>query len=283
MIENFSPDIVLCSGWGNKFYLELMDIIPASVKKVVCFDNKWKSSLKQNILVLISRFYLLKKFKYAWVPGNPQKNYALKLGFKRENIFTGLYPADSNYFIKIGQKKLESAGAFPKVFLSVARYIAQKDLPTLWKAFIKANQKTGNKWILKCIGLGDQFDSRIEDKYIEHLGFKQPNEMEDFIVNSGIYVLPSIEEPWGVAVHEMALSAMPLILSDKVGSASMFLNKENGFTFPAGNQEALEDVLVKIMRMNDTELYNMSIESMKNGRKLLSEHWSNTLIKIYNS
>lgn len=283
MVENFSPDIVLCSGWGNKFYLELMDIIPASAKKVVCFDNKWKSSLKQNILVLISRFYLLKKFKYAWVPGNPQKNYALKLGFKRENIFTGLYPADSNYFIKIGQKKLESAGAFPKVFLSVARYIAQKDLPTLWKAFIKANQKTGNKWILKCIGLGDQFDSRIEDKYIEHLGFKQPNEMEDFIVNSGIYVLPSIEEPWGVAVHEMALSAMPLVLSDKVGAASMFLNENNGFTFPAGNQSALEEVMIKIMQLDEAQLKQMSSESIKSGQQLLSEDWAGTLLKIYNA
>ncbi len=282
-VEKFSPDIVLCSGWGNKFYLQIMDLIPATAKKVVCFDNKWKSSLKQNILVLISKFYLLKRFNYAWVPGNPQKTYALKLGFREENIYTGLYPADSNYFLKIGQKKMEKGGTFPKVFLSVARYIAQKDLPTLWKAFINANTKTGNKWILKCIGLGDQFDSRIENEFIQHLGFKQPFEMEEYILSSGIYVLPSIEEPWGVAVHEMALSGLPLVLSNKVGAASMFLNENNGFSFPAGNEAALEEILIKIMNMDDTELNNMSVESIKSGRQLLSDDWSRTLLKIYNS
>lgn len=283
LLLEFNVEIVLCSGWGNRFYLQLMDLVPKHAKKVVCFDNKWKSSIKQLTLVMLSRFYILRKFQFAWVPGNPQKTYALKLGFNPKHIFTGLYPADSNYFLEVGNKKLEMGIKIAKVFLSVARYIPQKDLPTLWKAFIAANDKTGNQWLLRCIGLGEQFDNRIENSFIEHLGFKQPKEMEAYILSSGVYVLPSIEEPWGVAVHEMALSAMPLILSDKVGAASMFLNKENGFTFPAGNQKALEDVLVKIMRMNDTELYNMSIESMKNGSKLLSEDWSNTLIKIYNS
>jgi glycosyltransferase involved in cell wall biosynthesis len=282
-LSEFNVDLLLCSGWGNKFYLEIVDLVPNNAKKVVCFDNKWKSSIKQHILVLLSRFYLLKKFQYAWVPGNPQKTYALKLGFDSKHIFTGLYPADSNYFLKVGNKKLEKGTDIPKVFLSVARYIPQKDLPTLWKAFINANQKTGNQWILKCIGLGEQFESRIESDFIEHHGFKQPTEMEDFILNSGVYVLPSIEEPWGVAVHEMALSALPLVLSDKVGAASMFLNEKNGFTFPAGNQETLEDILIEIMNMSDSQLYEMSIESMKSGRQLLSDDWSRTLLKIYNS
>ena len=282
-VIELKPEIVLCSGWGNKYYLKLLDFVPQNAKRVVCFDNKWKSTFKQHVLVLLSRFFILNKFNFAWVPGNPQKNYAIRLGFRNNNIYTGLYPADSSFFLKIGNKKLSNKEPYPKVLLSVARYIAQKDLPTLWRAFINANAKTGNNWILKSIGLGDQFDSRIENTYIEHLGFKQPSEMEGYILSSGIYVLPSIEEPWGVAVHEMALSALPLILSDKVGAASMFLNDKNGFTFPAGNQEALEEILIKIMRMNDLQLYEMSAESINSGKQLLSEDWSKTLLEIYNS
>ena len=209
--------------------------------------------------------------------------YAQKLGFKRENIFTGLYPADSNHFLQIGKKKLCEMGQFPRVFLSIARYIPQKDLPTLWRAFIQANNRNGNNWILKCIGLGDEFDSRIEDKYIQHLGFKQPYELNEYIETSGIYVLPSIEEPWGVAVHEMALSAMPLVLSDKVGAGSMFLNEKNGFVFKAGNQVELEQILSNIMSLDDSQLKEMSQQSYSNGQKLLSIDWSNTLIKILNS
>jgi glycosyltransferase involved in cell wall biosynthesis len=283
LVLEFKPDLVLCSGWGNKFYLKLMDIVPDYSKKVVCFDNKWKSTFKQYILVFFSKFFILNKFSFAWVPGNPQKRYALKLGFKIDNIYTGLYPADSSFFLKVGNKKLGNEGPYPKVILSVARYIVQKDLPTLWRAFINANSKTGNQWVLKSIGLGDQFDSRIEDKFIEHLGFKQPSEMEEYILTSGIYVLPSIEEPWGVAVHEMALSALPLVLSEKVGAASMFLKVDNGFSFPAGNQDKLEEILVNIMRMDDSQLKEMSRASLKSGQQLLSQDWSKTLLEIYNS
>ena len=63
----------------------------------------------------------------------------------------------------------------------------------------------------------------------------------------------------------------------------MFLNDKNGFTFPAGNQEALEEILIKIMRMNDLQLYEMSAESINSGKQLLSEDWSKTLLEIYNS
>ncbi len=279
-IKAFDPETVLCSGWSNAYYLDLIKHLPKGVKKVVCFDNHWKGSLKQYVLRILSPFYLLRLFRYAWVPGQPQKEYALKLGFKPSDVFTGLYPADTDLFSAIGQKKLKRSGPYPKIIISVARYIPQKDLPTLWRAFINANRKTGMQWQLKCFGLGEQFEQRIEDPYISHLGFKQPQEMESLILDAGIFVLPSIEEPWGVAVHEMALSALPLVLSNKVGAASMFLNKDNGFMFEAGNAEQLESVLEKMMLMSDDELRKMASASYCNGRQLLSDDWYGTLLKI---
>lgn len=281
MVLDFKPNIVLCSGWGNKKYIEWTKRLDKNVKKVICFDNQWKGTFKQHLLSLFSSFVFLKMFRYAWVPGEPQKIYAKKLGFKEKNIFTGLYPADSELFIPIGRRKLENKGVYPKIMLSVARYIQQKDLPTLWNAFIAANSKTGNRWILNCIGFGELFEQRTENPNIKHLGFKQPGEMEPYLLEAGIYVLPSIYEPWGVAVHEMALSALPLVLSDKVGAACMFLNEENGYEFPAGNAKALEEVLIGIMNRSDAELWNMAESSFRSGLKLQSDNWADTLETIY--
>ncbi len=279
-IIGFKANVVLCSGWSNSFYLSLLRKMPSTVKKVVCFDNQWKATLKQRILSLLSPLYLLRLFSFAWVPGNPQKTYALKLGFRSDRIFTGLYPADSDFFSELGLRKLSQKAPYPKIMLSVARYIPQKDLPTLWKAFIAANEKSGNKWVLKCIGLGELYNERVQHPSIQHLGFKQPNEMEKYILEAGIYVLPSIDEPWGVAVHEMALSGLPLVLSDKVGAASMFLKSENGFSFEAGNSVQLESVLLHIMQMSDNALHAMAEKSYESGRQLLSENWYRTLLKI---
>lgn len=279
-IENFNADVVLCSGWSNKSYLQSVKKLDSKVKKVICFDNQWKGTWKQRILSAIAPFTFLKHFQFAWVAGKPQKEYAIKLGFKENNVFTGLYLADFDTFQTVGKQKLDIQGHFPKVFLSVARYIPQKDLPTLWQAFIKANENNGSQWILKCIGLGDQFDQRILHPHIEHLGFKQVDEIQEYVLSSGVYVLPSIEEPWAVAVNEMALSAMPLVLSDAVGAASMFLNDSNGFSFHAGNESELVQIFDKIMNLNDDQLWNMAKNSYQIALEANKNDWNANLNQI---
>jgi len=280
-ILSFKPNVVLCSGWGNKNYIKWVKQLDTSVKKVICFDNQWRGILKQKVLSAIARFTFLNQFKYAWVPGLPQKAYALRLGFKEDNIFTGLYPADSELYAPIGKKKLQLKGSeYPKVLISVARYIPQKDLPTLWKAFIAANKMCGNQWRLDCYGFGEDFDKRIQNPNIVHYGFKQPEEIISLVKEAGVYVLPSIYEPWGVAVHEMALCALPLILSDKVGSADMFLDASNGFKFSSGDVDGLTKILIQLMNMTNDELWKMAENSYSNGLKLTSDTWANTLLTI---
>jgi glycosyltransferase involved in cell wall biosynthesis len=284
-LNHFNPNIILCSGWINKDYISFVKTIKTNIKKVVLIDNHWNANAKQLVFSILSKLKLtfLKHFTHAWVPGKPQKLYARKLGFETKNIIEGFYVADTDLFIKTGALKLKNKGAFPKIILSVARYIPQKDLPTLCKAFINVNQKNGNQWQLHCIGQGALFNDRIENPYIFHLGFKQPNEMEPYVLAAGIYALPSLFEPWAVSVHEMALSAMPMVLSNKVGAASQFLTENNGFEFEAGNQKSLENQLDKIMKMPDEALWKMAESSFELGQSLTTQNWSDNLLKIYQS
>ncbi|MDP2175537.1 MAG: glycosyltransferase [Bacteroidota bacterium] len=282
-IHQFNPNIILCSGWSNKHYLNLIKSIPNTTKRVLCFDNQWQGTIKQKILSTFSKWSFLKYFNMAWVAGEPQKEYALRLGFKEANIFRGLYPANEAVFSPIGKEKLENNQAFPKILISIARYIPQKDLPTLWKAFIKVNQSLGNTWKLYSFGQGELFNQRIENDYITHFGFVQPEQMKPYLLESGVYVLPSMYEPWGVAVHEMALCAMPLVLSDKVGAATQFLTHQNGYSFKAGNALDLEQKLSLIMNLSDEALWNMASYSYKLASSSSPSIWSETLLKIFKS
>ncbi len=282
-IEQFEPQVILCSGWGNKHYLKWVKKYYNLAETVLCFDNQWQGKPKQWLLRLISPFWIKKLFKKVWVPGIPQQNYAIKLGFEFGQISLGFYVADTDIFKPIGTNKLMTKGDFPKTMVSVARYIPQKDLPTLWNAFIKANENTGSNWVLKCMGLGDLFDERIQNEYIHHLGFKQPEELREILKSSGVYILPSIYEPWGVAVHEAALSAMPLILSNKIGSGSMFLTSENGFSFMVSDAQELQIYLEKIMTMNDESLWKMSQKSYDLAIQLTLDDWGKCLNKLGNT
>lgn len=281
-IVNFNPDVALCSGWGNRYYLKIISSLQSGTSKVLCFDNQWKGNFKQRLNVLLDPFGLRNLFNHVWVPGLPQKEYALRLGFKDKVVHTGLYPADTSLYLKLGEQKLKDTNRpFPRVFICIARYISQKDLPTLWKAFLAANSGQQNKWKLICLGLGELFEERVTDPSITHLGFVQPSEINNVLANAGFFVLPSLEEPWGVVVHEMALSAIPLVLSDRVGAGTMFLNENNGYSFRAGDEQQLQSILSKIMMMNDDELWQMARSSFQAGGILRNADWAATLEKIH--
>lgn len=282
-INRFRPEVILCSGWGNPFYLKIVEQYSKSAKTVLCFDNKWNGSLKQRLLAATSSFNFLKTFKYCWVAGNPQAEYAKKLGFKPKNIFTGLYTADTNLFQFIGEEKLKNKGIYPKKIICAARYIPQKDLPTLWNAFINVNEKLDNQWQLDCFGNGVLFENRIENVKIKHHCFVQPSKMSPYLLEAGLFVLPSLSEPWGVVVQEMALSALPMILSNKIGAGSEFLDAKNGLLFEAGNQEDLEKQLSILMNKTDEQLWKMAQNSWENGLKHKKEDWVKTMLQIYNN
>jgi glycosyltransferase involved in cell wall biosynthesis len=153
----------------------------------------------------------------------------------------------------------------------------------MWNSFIELQNEQPNDWELWCIGTGDEFDNKIEHDKIKHFGFVQPSEMEYYIKNTGVFILPSHFEPWGVVAHEFAAAGFPLILSDKIGAGIKFLdNGCNGFVFPAGNKEAIKDAFRKLIDSSENELLNMQKKSIELSLLITPEKWANTLMKLVN-
>jgi glycosyltransferase involved in cell wall biosynthesis len=72
-------------------------------------------------------------------------------------------------------------------------------------------------------------------------------------VEADVFALLSRHEPWGVVVNEAAASALPLVLSDRVGaSRDLLSNGENGFLVPAGDVAAAAAALRQLA--DDAEL-----------------------------
>jgi glycosyltransferase involved in cell wall biosynthesis len=104
--------------------------------------------------------------------------------------------------------------------------------------------------------------------------------MSEIISQTGVFVLPSLFEPWGVVVHEYASAGFPLLCSDKVGANDSFLmDNHNGFVFNAGNSEQLKKKLNKFTQMPNSDLVSMSQKSFELAKKLTPEIWAERLIK----
>jgi glycosyltransferase involved in cell wall biosynthesis len=279
----FQPQLICCSGWIDKDYIAIAKALKSKhIKTCIALDNHWNDSIKQNIARVISRITIKKYFDFAWVPGSSQSLYAKKLGFKENQIKLGYYCADTNRFSNVFKKRQENAEVKNKhICLFVARYVSHKGIYDLWEAFIETKKTQINDWELWCIGTGAEWDNRIEHPSIKHLGFKQPNELTSYLIQADVYVLPSHFEPWGVSVHEMALSGLPLLLSNKVGAAEKFLiENKNGYVFEAGNILQLTAYLQKMTTLTDMQLREMAVNSHDIGLSLSHKDWKNTLSQL---
>jgi glycosyltransferase involved in cell wall biosynthesis len=280
LVKTIDPSVIICSGWIDKDYLKITKTYYGKIPTIMTCDTHWIGSLKQQLATVISRFTLLKIFSHAWVPGQLQKQYVQKLGFKNENILTGFYSCDlirfeSIYQVQFKQKQKQ----FPKRFLYVGRYVEFKGIKELWQAFTELQIEQPNDWELWCLGVGDIVP--IIHPKIKHFGFVQPSDLAIYTEQTGVFVLPSRFEPWGVVVHEYAASGFPLLLSNRVGAKEQFLQEgKNGFEFEAENVASIKLSLQKIMALSDTEMLTMGATSNELSKTISPKTWIDNLLKI---
>ncbi len=279
-VNNLNPSIIYCSGWMDKGYLKVCKHFKHKIPVIVGFDNQWKATFKQQIARIISPFKILNHFSHCWVPGILQKEYALKLGFKEKQILSGFYACDFDFFYEqYNLNKDKKRINFPKRFIYVGRYYEFKGLKDLWNAFIELQNESPNEWELWCLGIGD-----IEPIYhekIKHFGFVQPKALPEYLKETGVFVLPSHFEPWGVVIHEFASSGFPIICSDKVGAKTAFVeNNYNGYIYESGNIKALKAVLLKMILASPEKLLEMGEKSVEKAKQITPEIWAQQIITI---
>ncbi len=262
-IQEFNPDAIFCSGWADKEYMQVCKIMKGKTKRVLKFDNPWRSTLKQNLMRMIGPVYLRRFFDACWVSGRPQREYARKCGFTEMEISEGGYSANYEYFRQAYLNHRENKmKKFPHRFIYVGRYIPIKGVDLMWNAFYEFQQETPNDWELWCLGKGELRPQMPDHPAIKDFGFVQPAEMEKFVADTGVFIMSSIKDHWGVAVHEYAASGFPLVCSSGVYAYTAFLkNGFNGFVHQPGNKASLKKALKKITSLPDEQLWEMGNRS----------------------
>lgn len=280
LIDKLNPSVIYCSGWLDKGYLKVCKKYKNKIPVIVGFDNQWVGTLKQQIARIVSPFKILNHFSHCWLPGILQEEYAKKLGFKKEQILTGFYSCDFDFFHKqYLANKEEKEKSFPKRFIYVGRYYEFKGISNLWTAFIELQTEFPNDWELWCLGNGDI--SPVVHPKIKHFGFVQPAELNSYIKNTGVFVLPSFFEPWGVVVHEFAASGFPIICSDKVGARTTFVeNNFNGYIYKSESIAELKNSMKKIVLAEESVLNLMADRSVEKAKNITPEIWSQQLMKL---
>lgn len=272
------PDFIFCSGWSDKGYIAVCKYYKNKVPSLVFFDNPWRNTLKQHLGRIVGQLYLTKIFDKCWVPGPPQTLFAKKMGFKDHQIKEGVYSADLKLFESF---QLEFSDAkkkhFPKKFIFVGRYTKLKGVKELWEAFIRLQKEMPNDWELWCLGKGDYDAVFPQHEKIKNFGFVQPEALKSFIEQTGVFVLPSQYEHWGVVVHEFAAAGFPLMCSNTTSAAHAFLeNGKNGYFHQPYSVKSICDTFKKFVQASDKELNRMAEHSVVLSRTITPDTWAAT-------
>lgn len=278
-IRDFSPDFTYVSGWIYKPYITCIDKLKLN-NVILGFDNQYTASVKQQLGAIYFKLFLKKHYKAAFVPGEKQVAFAKKLGFTNAHISKNVYCCDHELYKSYYDKTKETKTTiFPKRFLFVGRYVKEKGIDLLCNAFIELQSEFPNNWELWCVGKGT-LDPMVHPK-IKHIGFVQPNDFLPIIEQTGVFILPSLFEPWGVVLHEFASAGYPLISTPNVGATELFLkNNINGFLIQPDSKTELKNALKKIVTLSNAELLNMSEKSIESSKLITPQVWKESILKL---
>ena len=285
LAKDLVPVVTVVSGWMDIGYLSVAKQLRLEgLPVVVGFDGQWHGTLKQWLATILGRVgYFSQFYSHVWVAGLCQFEYARRLGFEKRNIVYDLYSADLHIFNRAycESKKIKKEN-YPHRFLFVGRCEPIKGLDVLLQAWKELGANIGD-WELHLIGNGSMKAQLDATAGVVVKNFMQPEQLMLEVANAGCFLLPSRGEPWGVVVHEFAASGLPLITSDVVGAASMFLiSGLNGYCFKVNDPKALANRMYQVINLTDQALNAMAFSSHTLSQRITPETSAANLLSVTN-
>ena len=218
----------------------------AGGRAILMADNNWTNSLRQRIFdPLRHRLLFTRRFSGVLVPGASGVRWARRMGYAGP-VEMGMYGADPSLFF--AGPPLERR---PKRLFFVGQFVPRKNVLGLAEAFTCVASRFPD-WTLVLCGSGEQHCAIPQHPQIVVEGFVQPAQLATKLRAARAFVLPSLEEHWGLVVHEAALSGAALVLSTAVGAAEDLAGPENSVIFSPGDSRALAHALATVMAWDDS-------------------------------
>lgn len=253
--------LLVVSGWAiSSFNLLSSRVKQCGGKVVAMVDNNYNFSFKEIFKLIRFRLLLKNKYDGFFVPGRSGRKLLRFYGVKDSLIKEGMYSADAKLFFS--EKPLSQR---EKKIIFVGQLCNRKNVLRMIEAFRRANDK--NEWKLELYGCGPQKNQIQNVGGVSVYEFLQPEQLAGRYRESRAFCLGSVEEHWGLVVHEAALSGCVLLLSDKVGAKEDLLS-DNGYLFNPYNVAEIESSFRRMMNMSDTELDLAQCNSVNKAKEI---------------
>lgn len=275
-LGSFAPDVVLMHSWHHQPYRTAIKGVPATTLRVLWMDNVWRNVPKQWVGRAVAPFWVRPLFDAVMVPSDRTEFFARRLGFDESDVIRGSLSADTTLFGSAARDgaDLQARGTF----LACLRLVHHKGADVLAQAYRRYRDLADDPWDLDVAGLGPMAAELEAIPGVRMLGFQQPAELAQVMRASSCLVVPSRIDPYGVVVHEGAVSALPILATAQTGAGPAFVQDgRNGWLVDSGDAEALATAMARTSALPADRLTEMSQVSLALGSRLSSVSWARHL------
>lgn len=278
IIFNNRYDFFIVGGFSYPTVLISVVILRILRKKWVMISDgiSPKKAMNEKWFVKIFKKFFLRGATAYFINGTASRKNFRSYGIHGDKIFNQYMTVDVNNFIKKQTKGLEIREEIRSLYNIksnsillnyTGRLISKKGIADLINAIKILNMK--HDLFLFIIGEGiyraelKKISKEINDRVI-FTGHVEPSELYKYYYASDIFVLPTLDDPWGLVVNEAMACQLPVIVTDAAG-CSVDLIKNNGFVTKAGDVKELVDALEKLIDSEKRKLFG------KKSREIISK------------
>jgi len=262
------PRLTVQTGWRNPCFNSLSDEQRRAGGRVVgMVDNSLKRSLRQSLGRVLYHLRIKRRYDAWWVPGRSGQALFRYFGEGRRPVHTGMYSADTGLF------NLEGVpGQRSRELLYVGQFIERKNLRRLLAAF-KESGLACDGWTLRLVGEGPLRGELEGHAAVFVEGFQDSQVVAQRMRAASAFILPSLEEHWGVVLCEAALCGCHLLASAECGAALDLMDEGAPGCFSACDQEGLTRALRHLRGMSAAELRASGREAAQRAAAFGDEAW----------
>ena len=241
-----------------------------------------RPSLKRLVRKPLMRAFY-RRLSGALAIGSANAAFYRAIGMPKDRIFSMPYTVDNARFIEgsrlsdVQRKQVRAALGVAdddQIVLYAGKLQARKHPDDLLRAAARLKDR-GVRFHVVMVGSGEMTATLVDlagqfalDNVHFH-GFANQSTLPEIYGASDVFVLPSENEPWGLAVNEAMCAGLPIVASAEIGCAADLIRVGvNGQTFGTGDVEGLASALHPILADAGTR-WRMGLASSD-----IISHWS---------
>lgn len=275
----FKPHLIFTSSFGVWTILALLLKPLAKWQVVIAYEGSSPSvDYRGSALRLGLRRAMVKAADALITNSKGGKAYLIDILKAKENkVFRQPYevPATTALFGNTQQDERDNIEQLQKpVFLFVGGIVPRKGLHLLLEACVVLHKRGYRNYTLLVVGDGAQRKEleAFSQKHdladcVKWTGRVDYGSLGDYFRNADVFVLPTLEDTWGVVVLEAMALGKPVLCSKWAGASEMVIEGENGFLFEPHQPEELAEVMRRFI-----EQPNLSVSMGYKSQQLMAQH-----------